>query len=245
MRLCRSPTWFPVFMLGFTTLGLGLDSLTTLRGQLVLAACTWVMLIVACVPLTRIERAQVLVVVVVATGAELIGSVWWGVYDYRLGNLPLFVPPGHGLVYLTGLRISQAPWIRRHATTVVYGVAAVAVGWALLGLTALPQQDVAGAIGVAVFLLFLVRGRAPLLYAGVFMVVFVLEIYGTAIGTWRWAEEIPGLGIPDGNPPSGAVAGYVFFDICALALAPAVVRWFERLRDRLRPRPVAREGPGP
>ena len=58
------------------------------------------------------ERAQTSVVVVVATCAEMIGSVIWGVYTYRLGNLPLFVPPGHGLVYLTGLRLSQTRWFR-------------------------------------------------------------------------------------------------------------------------------------
>ena len=97
-----------------------------------------------------------------------------------------------------------------------------AVGaWALLGLTALERTDAAGAVGAAVLLLFLWRGRAPAVYAGVFFAVAFLEIYGTAIGTWRWAEEIPGLGVPDGNPPSGAASGYVFFDISALALAPA------------------------
>jgi hypothetical protein len=51
-----------------------------------------------------------------------------------------------------------------------------------------------------------------------------LELYGTAIGTWRWAAELPGLGIPDGNPPSGAASGYVWFDVMALLLAPRLLR---------------------
>ena len=38
-------------------------------------------------------RAQALVVVVVATCAEVVGSIIWGVYTYRLENLPSFVPP--------------------------------------------------------------------------------------------------------------------------------------------------------
>jgi hypothetical protein len=54
------------------------------------------------------ENLLMLVVVATATVFEVIGSIIWGVYRYRLGNLPLFVPPGHGLVYLTGLRLSQS-----------------------------------------------------------------------------------------------------------------------------------------
>jgi hypothetical protein len=172
--------------------------------------------------------------VVVATCAEIIGSVIWGVYTYRLGNLPLFVPPGHGLVYLTGLRLSQTPWFRERGRLLVGLAMAGVSGWALLGLTALERTDVAGAVGAAVLLLFLWRGRAPAVYAGVFFAVAFLEIYGTWIGTWRWAEEIPGLGVADGNPPSGAASGYVFFDIAALALAPWVLLTWARVTGLLR-----------
>jgi hypothetical protein len=31
------------------------------------------------------------------------------------------------------------------------------------------------------------------------------------------------LGIPDGNPPSGVASGYVWFDVMALLVAPALV----------------------
>ena len=44
----------------------------------------------------------------VATCAEVVGSIIWGVYTYRLENLPSFVPPCHGLVYLAGA--SLAAW---------------------------------------------------------------------------------------------------------------------------------------
>ena len=100
-------------------LGLALDRYADLGGQMLLALCTWVFLGIVFVYLTPMERAQTSVVVVVATCAEIIGSVIWGVYVYRLGNLPLFVPPGHGFVYLTGLRISQTAWSRRHARALV------------------------------------------------------------------------------------------------------------------------------
>lgn len=172
------------------------------------------------VPLER--RAQALAVVAFATIGEVVGSLVWGVYHYRLHNLPLFVPPAHGLVYLTGLSLSLA--LRRHTRALVLTAAVAAATWGVLGLTVLPRLDVAGAIGVPLLLLYLWRGRNRAVYAGVFLVVGSLELYGTAIGTWRWARDVPGLRIPDGNPPSGVASGYVWFDVMAMLVAPYLLR---------------------
>lgn len=243
-RVVKSPGRFCLATLAITVAGLALDRYSDLRTQMLLGLCTWVFLALAFVHLTPMERAQTTVVIVVATMAEVIGSIIWGVYEYRLGNLPLFVPPGHGLVYLTGLRLSQTPWARRRPGAFVGLAIACVSGWAMLGLVALERTDVAGAVGAAVLVLFLVRGRAPAVYAGVFFAVAFLEIYGTAIGTWTWAHEIPGLGVPDGNPPSGAASGYVLFDIAALAFAPALLAAAVSLRARLTRTPApARETP--
>ncbi len=233
-RVVRTPVLFCLATLAITTAGLALDSVADLPMQIVLGICTWGFLGVAFIYLTPMERAQTSVVVVVATCAEIIGSVIWGVYVYRLGNLPLFVPPGHGLVYLTGLRVSQMPWIRARPRLLVGAAIAGVSTWALIGLTALGRVDVAGAIGSTVLVIFLIRGRAPAVYAGVFFAVAYLEIYGTWIGTWEWAAEVPGTGISDGNPPSGAASGYVFFDIAALALAPHLLDGWARLTARVR-----------
>jgi hypothetical protein len=96
----------------------------------------------------------------------------------------------------------------------------------------LPRRDVAGALGIPLLLLFLWRGRNRAVYAAVFLVVASLELYGTAIGTWRWAPQLPGLGIRDGNPPSGVASGYVWFDVMALLVAPYVVDRIRRARRR-------------
>ena len=107
---------------------------------------------------------------------------------------------------------------------------------------ALGRTDVAGAVGAAVLILFLLRGRMPTVYAGVFFAVAFLEIYGTAVGTWTWQEHIPGLGVPDGNPPSGAASGYVFFDIAALALAPGLLDLWRRAPRSVAVSALARPG---
>jgi hypothetical protein len=219
---------------------LAVDHFATYPDQLGLGAVTWVVLGAALWQASPERRAQALGVVVFATIGEVTGSLIWGVYHYRLHNLPLFVPPAHGLVYLTGLSLATS--LRRHTGTLVATAAVVAAGWGLLGLTVLPRRDVAGAFGVPLLLVFLWRGRNRAVYAGVFLVVASLELYGTAIGTWRWAHELPGLGIPDGNPPSGVASCYVWFDVMALLVAPMILSFLRRRTDRNHPAHTATEG---
>jgi hypothetical protein len=215
---------------------LGVDTQVDLGGQLILGGSTWLALALAARPLPVGRRVQVVVVICAATVAELTGSILWGVYSYRLHNLPTFVPPAHGLVFIAGLSLSQA--LHRHARVLVLAAAAIASTWAVLGLTMLPRTDAAGALGVPLLLAFLWRSQARAAYAGVFVVVAALELYGTAIGTWRWAAELPGLGIPDGNPPSGVASGYVWFDVMALLLGPRILAVADRARlPRRRPVP--------
>lgn len=199
--------------------------------QLVLGALTWLALAAAIGGVSPVLRIQALVVVVVATCAEIVGSLVWGVYTYRLENLPSFVPPAHGLVYLAGAAL--ASWAAPRRRLLVGLALAAVVGWGVAGVTVLPRSDVGGAIGAALLALYLVRGRAPEIYAGVFLVVAWLELYGTALGTWRWAETIPGTGIANGNPPSGVASGYVWFDIVALAAAPPILALIRHRRAEI------------
>jgi hypothetical protein len=200
---------------------LALDTLVDVRTQLLLGAATWAALLLACRAVSPERRAQVAVVIAAATLAEVTGSIIWGVYTYRLENLPSFVPPAHGLVYLAGIALSG--WLGRYSSALVWAALIGAVGWALAGITVLPRTDVGGALGALLLSFYLLRGRSPAVYAGVFLVVAGLELYGTAIGTWTWSETIPGTGVPNGNPPSGVASGYVWFDVMALALAPRVL----------------------
>jgi hypothetical protein len=205
----------------YVALLLAADHYASYPEQLALGVLTWGVLIAAARGLPELQKALVVGVVVFATIGEVTGSLIWGVYRYRLHNLPLFIPPAHGLVYLTGLALATA--LAPRARLLVALAATAAITWGLLGLFFLPRRDIAGAVGVPLLVVFLWRSRNRALYASVFLVVAALELYGTAIGTWRWAHTLPGLGIPDGNPPSGVASGYVWFDVMAALVAPAVL----------------------
>lgn len=225
-----APLPFAALVAGVIAGFLTLDHFATLDEQLLLGAATWLILLVSVAPLSREDRARALLVVVVATCAEVLGSIVLGAYTYRLDNLPAFVPPGHGLVYLAGLRISQSEPVRHHPRAFVGAVIAVVAGWGIAGLVLLGRTDALGAITGALLIYVLLRGGKATLYAGVFVMVAFLEIYGTSIGAWHWAATAPDTPLPVGNPPSGIASVYVLFDIAAIVLAPRALSALERFR---------------
>jgi hypothetical protein len=223
-----APLPFAALVLCVIASFLALDHFADASEQLLLGAATWLILIAAVAPLGREDRARALLVVVVASCAEVIGSIVLGAYTYRLDNLPAFVPPGHGLVYLAGLRISQSAPVRRHPRAFVGAVAVVVAAWGAAGMLLLGRTDDLGALTGALMIWVLLRRRSSTLYAGVFLVVGFLEIYGTSIGAWHWAATTPGTPLATGNPPSGIASVYVLFDIAAIALAPHLLKAIDR-----------------
>jgi len=221
-----APRWYAVALPIYLAALLAVDTQVGLGVQIGLGVLTFAVLTAVLRPLAPLARAQTIGVVVFATVGEVTGSLVWGVYHYRLHNLPLFIPPAHGLVYVSGLALAGTLPKR----PLVWIAAVGAAAWGIAGLTVLPHLDVAGALGVPLLLVFLWRSRWRATYAAVFLVVAALELYGTSIGTWRWAASLPGLGIPDGNPPSGVASGYVWFDVMALLIAPWLVGLAASLR---------------
>jgi hypothetical protein len=191
---------------------LPLDSGATAGQQLLLSISAWLFLAIALATQTPAIRVQVVTLVCVATVLEVIGSLVWGAYRYRLDNLPLFVPAGHGLFYLAALRMASLPLLERHAKRIVVAITVAATTYMLWGLVRPPLPDLLGFVTWAVFIRFIFRGRYPLLYAVSFVLTMALELYGTGWGIWRWAPVLPGLMLPAGNPPTGIGAGYAAMD---------------------------------
>ncbi len=218
--------WVPLVLL----LDRGADVWT----QRSLGAGTWLLLVTLLRRETPLVRAQVAVVVAFATAVEYTFSPLLEVYVYRLGNVPAFVPPGHGLVYLCALAVGRSGWVRRRtALLVVLTVVAggLYAGW---GLLVSPRPDTLGAFWYLCLLGFLAWGRSRTLYVGAFVVVTYLELLGTWWGTWVWQTHDPTGLVAIGNPPSGAAGGYGWFDLAAVLAGPAVLaaaRFLRRSRS--------------
>jgi hypothetical protein len=221
----------PLVVFTWAALVLWLDSIASLTGQRALGVGTWLLLLVLLRKESRATRVQVAVVVVYATTIEYVCSDWLGVYVYRLENVPAFVPPGHGLVYLCALAIGRSAWA--HRSTWLLPATLVACGlWVVWGLTLSPTIDVLGAFWFGCLLVFAKYGKSPHLYAGAFLIVSFLEVLGTSLGTWAWQPHDPTGLIAIGNPPSGVAGGYAWFDAAALLLTPRVLRWLDSRKAR-------------
>ena len=211
---------------------LGLDTGASLGQQRLLGVGTWLLLLLALRFEDRATRVQVGVVVAYATVIEYVFADWLGVYVYRLENVPAFVPPGHGLIYLAAFAIGRSAWAHRHSRAFVATTLVAGGCWAVWGVTLSDRPDALGAFWFGCLLLFAWKGKSPLLYAGAFLVVSYLEIIGTSLGTWEWQPyDFTGL-ISIGNPPSGIAGGYAFFDAAALYLTPKALRWWDGRRSQ-------------
>jgi hypothetical protein len=212
----------------FIALALPLDRDGDIVKQSVLGLSAWVFLGIALWLQPREVRVQVIVLVAVATVLEVIGSIVWGAYRYRLDDLPLYVPAGHGLFYLSALRAASLAIVRRHERTIVIAVTVGATAYMLRNLAAPPLPDLLGFVTWAIFIRFIVRGTAPTLYAISFVLTSLLELYGTGLGIWRWSPVLPLFMLPAANPPSGVGAGYAAMD----ALTRRIVKRLRARRDR-------------
>ena len=219
---------------------LGLDHYAGIWPQRLLGLGTWALLLWLLRAETHRVRAQVAIVVVFATCIEYTASPLLGVYTYRLHNVPSYVPPGHGLIYLAALNIGRSALAARLRMPLLTFALVACGAWAFWGAVLAPRRDLLGALMYLFLVRFILVGRQPLVYAGCFLVCSYLEIIGTSAGAWTWAVHDPSGAIGIGNPPSGIPGGYCFLDAYGLMLAPRVLELIDRRPfaiPRLRPLP--------
>lgn len=179
-------------------------------GQLAIDVAVWSLFAALLVRAPRGGRGVLAACVAIAAAGEYVLSLGLGLYDYRLGNVPLFVPPGHALLLLLGMLLAArvGDWV----TWLVPAAAAPVVVW-----QAAAGADTLGVLLFAVFLLAVACGRAKKLYAVMFALSLAMEFYGTWLGNWTWQPAVRGLGLAAGNPPLTAGAFYCVLDVLVLA----------------------------
>lgn len=190
--------------------GLAFDQLVDFWGQTLTNLGIWAAFLYWLRGARPDDQLALGICVLYATLGEIFLSLVWGLYEYRLANVPLFVPPGHALLFMLGRLLAEKmdEWIE----WVVPLAAAPFV--LLLAVTGLGTLD---ALLFALFLLCLLSGRANRLYAVMFVLSLAMEVYGTWLGNWTWAAEAPWLGFTTINPPLAAGAFYCMLDMLVVA----------------------------
>ena len=87
--------------------GLAADVYTNIVGQTIIGLIVWLTLFSLLSDVDRDTRFALMACLVIATAGEILLSLGWGLYTYRLDNIPLFVPPGHVLMLLLGLSLAR------------------------------------------------------------------------------------------------------------------------------------------
>lgn len=219
----RRSTLIVATVLVWITTCLLIDAGSTLVVQRLLGVGTWIVLVVLLARESGLVRVQAAVVVVFATIVEYTCSPLLQVYLYRFHNVPAYVPPGHGLVYLAALAIGRTAFVRAHTRACMLAVLSGLGLYAAYGLLIADRTDVLGAFWFLCLLGFFRWGPSQGLYVGAALVVTYLELAGTGLGTWAWQTYDPTGVVPIGNPPSGAAGGYGWFDLAALLTAHRLV----------------------
>jgi hypothetical protein len=161
----------------------------------------------------RVRELMIIAVILGFIGEHFFSKVL-GMYTYRLENVPLYVPFGHGVLYARIFRFSKASLVKKYHKEIESFLALIMIVVSTTYLLFL--NDVFGFVmTVLVFLILWKRPKDRLFFFSMYVLVVVLEIGGTAYGAWKWPEI--GFGVfeflPSNNPPSGISLFYFLLDI--------------------------------
>ncbi len=203
--------------LGTIAIGLWLDQKFEVWGQIGVSVWVWGLFLWIAVRAAPADRQMMLKCLVVATVGEGFCSLLWGLYDYRLYNIPPFVPPGHVLMLMAGMALAQGLTLRQaHVLTLLTLTGIVAALLATHDLLSLPLLSLFA-------LLWFFSPEQRRVFAVMLLLALGLELFGTWIGNWTWKPLAPWLDLPAHNPPFASSVFYCLLD--CLVLQVSVARW--------------------
>jgi len=221
--VCRVETSNVVIALLLITIfgGISVDAMARSWSQAVADAWAWSVYLFLLICGTARERKELLICLVIATLGETFLGFVWGLYEYRLHNLPLFIPAGHGVVFAAGRRIT-----REMPAWLPGALAAVLAPLAIAGLWF--GYDTQGPLWFAVFAVCVGLSRERRFPATMFLLALLIETHGTSAGAWRYFAREPWFGLTTlTRPPLWAGTYYCALDILVLyvSMAPVVPAW--------------------
>ncbi len=217
MSRWRDPTFVRrgAIITGVIVSGLLLDQHVDYWGQTLVNAGVWGLLLWWLRGAPAAQQLTLGVCVVYATAGEIFLSLVWGLYEYRLGNIPLFVPPGHALLFMLGTLLAA-----RLKDWIVWFVPLASAPFVLW--LAATGADTFGAVLFALLLLCMVFSSARKLYAVMFVLALAMELYGTQLGNWTWGPRVAWLDLTTVNPPIAAGAFYCVLDMLVVSTVAAI-----------------------
>jgi hypothetical protein len=158
-------------------------------------------------------REQLIYAFFIGVIGEYIFSLSLGMYSYRLGNIPHYIPFGHALVFLGVYSFSRKSKIRLNSKKINLFLTISIIVYSFVFLVF--KNDVFGFVmTILVFCSLRKYPKEKLFYLTMYGVVVYAELIGTSLNTWSWPKlafntfEV----LPSANPPSGICLFYYGLD---------------------------------
>lgn len=166
---------------------------------------------------TARARTLMIFATLIGIGGEYLFSLGFEMYTYKNGNVPMYVPPGHAIVYICVYWFTRRPAIVKTKAFWEKSLLVFAIGYSLFCL--IVWTDVFGFLLTGLTLYLLKKHpRERLFYLAMYFSVAILEFIGTRYECWYWPPvafgEIDFL--PSANAPSGISFFYFGLDLGSL-----------------------------
>lgn len=166
---------------------------------------------------TRKHQRLMIIAIFISIFGECLFSLGMGMYTYRLHNVPLYVFPGHAIVFIATRNFAKSPAVKKYAAN----ISMLLVTFICLFSTAYLFffHDAFGFV-LTCLTLFLLKNkpRERLFYLSMYIVVVFLEQVGTRYGCWYWPKTAWNISffLSSANPPSGISFFYFGLDLGCL-----------------------------
>ncbi|MCF6214514.1 MAG: hypothetical protein L3J45_10885 [Flavobacteriaceae bacterium] len=185
---------------------------------------------------TNRSRELMIYALLIGVGGEILFSIGFEMYTYRLERVPIYVPLGHAIIYIVTVYFTRKSAIKKYRAIIekIFTVFIALYATAFLVFA----NDIFGFV-MTLLIIWILRNkpRERLLYLSMYIVVAVLEIIGTSYQCWYWPDTAFGL-VPflkSANPPSGISLFYFGLDLGCLWLYKQrhIVAWkrMKRIRE--------------
>ena len=214
-------TIFPLFLL--IAAGLFLDSVFLLPyfsyGQEVATLILWIIFFVLLYYLPNRYKEKMIYAVLIGIAGEYLFSLGLNMYNYRLGNIPHYIPPGHAIIYITAVYFNKEKAVKLNKLIIEKIFLALIIIFSTYFL--IFKNDVFGFL-LTVLVIYTLRNKPKerMFYYSMYLIVAYLELVGTFYKCWEWPPYAFQFAkfLPSANPPSGISLFYFGLDLGCLWL---------------------------
>ncbi len=189
------------------------------NGQWIINGLMFVVFLLLFFKATNRSRELMIYATLIGVAGEYLFSLGFEMYTYRLGNVPLYVPQGHAILYILTVYFCREAYVKLKKDKIeqvfkigifLYSLFFFIVYWDVFGFV----------LTIITLLILKNKPRERLFYYTMYIVVAFLEIIGTSYTCWFWPDKAFGIlsFLPSANPPSGISFFYFGLDLGSLWL---------------------------